>query len=106
MPIFRHVKSWDRTFLYIIDSPKPDGPPDAPEDGSFEEKHAWNCRNIEGMVGQLTDWVIVRIHMKPGFKGKEFLQRMKDELMGKTEDDLLIFYYHGLAGDEEEDYSW
>ena len=39
-------------------------------------------------------------------KEQEFLDFWAEQLANKTSEDLLIVYFHGIAGNEEEDYSW
>ena len=94
--------------FWIVDSPDPSKTPKNPanQDRELESRHSFNCRNLVNMVQQVTDAKLVQIHLKPRSKEDDFFDHIKDLLKDLTEDDLVVVYFHGAAGEDEEEYTW
>jgi len=97
------IKRYRSTTLIIVDAPD-----DSIEHGPdhVETKHESCCRLMEDFFTDLTNAEIVKICLPAGSNENTFTQTVHELLADKTNEDLLIVYYHGNAGGEEQEYTW
>ena len=103
MQVHSRVKLYNSSTLIIVDAPDDTVPRDTTV---HESKHEWNCRAIETVFKSNSDFDIVKICMPAKSKEKDFYKRVDDIFANKTEEDLVVIYYHGTAGELDEDYTW
>lgn len=65
-----------------------------------------NVWDVQSTLGKSTDFEVINVLLRPTNDATTLQNYFEEQLSIKQHDDLLTFYYYGLAGDKDEDYSW
>lgn len=84
--------------MYILDDIDPnDGA--ANQGNAAQLRHAQFCNNMRDIfTNTLKDFSVHSVRMRTGQKSKHLLDFIEAEMQNKTEDDLVVFCYQGIAG--------
>jgi hypothetical protein len=102
-----NVSDFDTIALYILDDVArgPGVVQGTGSDGAVQ--HESCCNAIHNLFSNVfTDCTVRSIRMQAGQREEDFTQRIAGELEQYTARDLVAFYYHGKAGDKDDDYTW
>ncbi|KAK3717186.1 hypothetical protein LTR37_005895 [Vermiconidia calcicola] len=99
-------KAYSNTHVYIMDDVDPDAPAKKVGKKLKIHPHTFNCNSVRDFFNDHTECHVHSVRFQNDAKGKDVFAYWKDELETKTADDLLIIYFHGQAGGEEETYKW
>jgi hypothetical protein len=70
-------------------------------------QHERCCNNMHDVFRNIfTGCTVHSLRMQPGQSRDDFTRRIAAELEKYTARDLVIFYYHGKAGEKEDEYTW
>jgi len=100
------IKRYSSTHLYIVDDYDRDAAPRAPMGRQRPDPHRWACDCIDALFRTYTNTEVHSVRFPAGTTEAGYFKFWQDELATKTKDDLIIIYYHGNAGEEDEEYSW
>ena len=103
------IKAYTSGHVYIIDDVDTNAPVKTVRGKAKVDPHAYKCDLIrELFTGDkgVTDYTVHSIRFDEGTTKAEFFESWKQELATRTSDDLLIIYYHGETGGEDEKYKW
>lgn len=89
--------------VYILDAPNPNVKNIV---GGTEIKtlHQQKCERVKALFQDNNDYKVHDVYFPQGTRAKGVLEYWKAEINSKTINDLIIFYYDGKAGGEDEDY--
>lgn len=100
-------KVYRSTHLYIVDDIDPNAQPRrGGRRGGRVDSHTYKCNTIREFFRDYTNVEIHSVRFPQGTRGNGFLNYWREELATKSTDDLVIVYFHGSAGGEDEDYKW
>ena len=99
------IKSYRAGYVFIIDDVE--DTPGKPVMGLVKtDVHSHNCAVIRNFFTEFTDFTVEGVKFPKQAKEQDFFDYWDQQLSNKTSEDLIIVYFHGNAGSEEEDYSW
>jgi hypothetical protein len=84
--------------VYILDDVDP-AAVDGAQGNATQMRHAQWCNNMRDAFNDtVADCRVKSIRMQTGQHSRHLLQHIEEELSSKTEDDLVVFCFHGTAG--------
>jgi len=93
--------------LYIVDDLHPDVPLRLVDGQVQKSAHQDKCDRMRDFFNlHVAKSVVHRIHPPENTTKDQWLDYWRNEFGSKTRSELLIIYYHGLAGWQDADYSW
>jgi hypothetical protein len=103
----RNISDWDSKHVYLIDDVVR-GQGVVQGIGSTGAVQHERCCNLmyELCSNFLTGCTVHSLRMQAGDREEHFTQKIAVELEKYTARDLIIFYYHGKAGDKKDEYTW
>ena len=70
------------------------------------ESHSYKCELIRVLFREHSQYQVHSVRFPKGAKGKDVEAYWRGELQTKTRDDLLIVFFHGKAGGQDDEYKW
>jgi hypothetical protein len=92
--------------VYIVDDVDPDAPVKTIMGKEKVDSHTYKCDLIRELFTKHSNFEVHSVRFRKGAKGKDAETYWQRELQSKTRDDLLIIFFHGKAGGEDEEYKW
>ena len=71
-----------------------------------QDPHKFKCESIEDVFKEHSDTTVHHLRLPKRSNEDDFFQYWDDALQNKTENDLVIIYFHGSASGCEEEYKW
>lgn len=99
-------KEYQTAHLYIIDDIDPNAQPALQRNRRRVPAHTHKCNIIRDLFKDSTNCEVHSVRFPQGTRGREFFAYWRNELSTKTANDVVIIYFHGSAGGEEEEYKW
>ena len=91
--------------VFILDDVDP-GANAGAHGNAAQLRHAQWCNNMSNTFDDtVADCSVKSIRMQNGQRSRHLLQRIEEELSTKTEDDLVVFCFHGTVGGDGSGYN-
>lgn len=97
------VKTYGSTTTIIIDALDENI---VPGDSPRTQVHRRNCADLQTTFTNHSNAQVVRIALPSGGTIADWDNEINSVLAGKTEEDLIIWQYHGTAGVTDKQYKW
>ena len=98
----RYITPYTGGHCYILDS-RPIGGTAS----TFETVHDQKNKSMEQLFREYTDYEVHNVTFRAGSKPEAVLKWFADELEERRKKkEIAIFYFHGGAGGNGEDYTW